>query len=293
MNNKNKAFFAIIGTSTLAVALSVGFLANNATNKLLDAKASNVETENLFTQDTEGAHLEKNAVYFCWEKSLNWWMSDDAETRIYFQNDDNSYYAWSSVVTYVYDRGNDSNKPVYQAIVPDFPTGSGLTAWTKFQAIRGEKGGTPTTIDDSSYIFNYGGSLDIKENDNYDNLIGLYKDDYGNQQNYRGTITAVERLEILSWAQEWSKPSGSGSFCSDDGNTDVTSLKTQWEHSKESFDDMGADVKYYFSHVTAVPDTSHSTTANVPDFAARYDLVYFKYSESCGLTNWADRTINL
>lgn len=283
-------------TSILACGLIVGIASSNG-NILNTSKldAANAVSTNKFTNSEEGAHLPGNAVYFVPESTVSWWTSG-AETRMYFQNDDNSYFAWSDVMVFAYNRGNNSNKPVYQAIVPEFPAGSGLTKWTKFQAIRGRTGGTPTTITDKAegdtgYIYNYSGSCDIYWSESYHNTIGFYND--GSEKNYCDTITAVERLEVLSWTQDWSKPAGTNpGFCDAEGNTDTSTLKTQWDASGDLFDTFGDDVKYYFSHVTAVADDGDNTEADVPDFAARYDWVFYRYSVSCSLSNWADRTIS-
>ena len=122
--------------SSLAIVLSVGaFLGlafNQRAGQLRAARvdAATATTQNLFQQDTQGAHLPGNAVYFIPESSVSWWTSN-ADTRMYFQNDDNSYGAFSDVMTYVFNRNSNADKPVYQVTVPAFPNGSGLTAWTK------------------------------------------------------------------------------------------------------------------------------------------------------------------
>lgn len=296
MKISKKGLLAVATLPVLAAGIVIG-AANANTFNFARANATNVQSQNIFTHNVEGAHLPGNAVYFIPESTVSWWTSG-AETRFYFQNDDNSVYAWSDVVTFAYNRGNNSNKPVYEVLVPDFPAESGLTAWTKFQAIRGVTGKTPTTIGDkydkdtnpNGYIYNYSGACDIYFSSAYHNTIGYYND--GSEHNYCDTITAVERLEVLSWNQEWSKPGAVGTFCKADGSTDATNLKTQWDATKDIFEDLGEDVQYYFSHVTAEAK-EEITEADVADFAARYDWVFHRYATAKSLTNWADRTIVL
>lgn len=292
-----KRSFIIAGLTSMAVAAG-GIVVTSMSQSRVYEPTTAAMRSGTFTQSVQGAHLPGNAVYFVPESTVSWWTSG-AETRIRFGNDDFSIEAWSPVMTYVYDRGNDSSKPVYQAIVPDFPKDSGLTEWTKFEAIRGKTGGTPSV--DTSYAYNWGGSYYIKESTTYRNVLGYY-DDNGAKKNWCSTISAVERLEVLSWAQEWSKPAGVSNYCDSEGNTntdvrpahdevpEIPSLATQWASSKTLFLALGEDVKYYFSTVAAVPDNGDNTSANVPDFAARYDQVFNAYSGSLGLDNWADRT---
>ena len=91
--------------------------------------------------------------------------------------------------------------------------------------------------------------------------------------------------------QNWSKPAGASDYCTHDGSTDTSTLATQWTASKNSFEALGEDVKYAFSTQVAEADAEEdNVAASVPDFAARYDWVFNKYSASLSLTNWADRT---
>lgn len=293
MNNKKKMFFAVIGTSMFAVALSVGFLANNANRNLLDANAANVQSEGLFTQATQGAHLAGNAVYFVDCSSDQWWCKEGAKTAFYFfrqdsQDNTKKIEAFTPTVVSTWER---NSQDVYESIVPAIPSNEyGFTTWEKVIAVRIDPSVETGTVPTWSNQYKGNQSSDQTIGSSGYNAVFL-----GGDGGYSiNALTAAERLEILSWSQNWSKPSnGTSDYCDDNGNTDTSTLHDQWEASKTSFNKLGADVKYAMSSATAVPDTEHSGIARLGDFAARYDLVYFKYSVSCSLTNWADRTINL
>ena len=273
------AVLGAVGITSLCVANNGSITPISITNKFNAVALS----EGLFTNSVEGAHKAGNAVYFCPETSISWWISDDAETRFYFYDDVTTKDGWSDVVKYDYNR--DANKPMYFA---EAPSVDGVSSWTKFKAVRRKKGEPVGWAD--GVTFNQTAEYTIYESSTYRNTIGVYNN--GSDQDYCMINSAAERIRVFAWSKDWLKP-GAYSSCSPTEDLVEGTFASDWAATGTAFNSLGEDVKYAFSHIAAAADADDAEQPTIAGTAARYDWIYKKYVAGKGwsLSNWADRSI--
>ena len=241
--------------------------------------AQNQRREKLATR-VEGAHLGGNAIYLKMKKDSAW-AADSAKVSIHFWNDSTS--GWSGFLTEKYT--DSYGAAVFEGIVP---TPSSGTSWTGMKAVRFN----PVGSDGESFTnsWNETNDITIYNGVQYQNEIEVSSTDGGKHCSYGlYKVGAGERLKYYAWAFGWSAPEGDGmNICTNNNDSGyLATLSASWDLSQTAaggYNNLGADVKAYFSNVVANESLS-TTDGTGAGLAARYDHIVAAH----GLTNFASR----
>ena len=269
---------AAIGvTAVSAVAVSA---ADGKLGTVLHAARAEVEQ----LEETEmSMYTPGNAAYIALE-SNNEWLSANAlaatsEFKIKFTSElyGETIIAWSDIATKVegydftyYDKPWSQNRvsyDVYETIVPSY---EGVVRWDTVQVGRMEPG--TTNMYNQTPVQNFQPDYPLLNMA----IVQIGDGDWNSAtQIIMEYVQARDRLVI--WAGTtgwWGTGEGANNVCDPDGNTDQVELAEKWDASALTYENLGYDVKAYFSNLDWTNPTEEHLVNNV---ANQYDFIIKKY----------------
>lgn len=254
--------------------------------------AARAEVEQLDPAAGEGMFFPGNAAYLGLKYTNNeikgWWLKDNAEVRIgYFTSDGTA--VWTDPVTKVegYTVGDGKTYALYETTVPELPDEYASEGhWTQLIAARFYQGYNPNGdpdwwVDDGAeaQTGRFGGDEaqtdDVPYSDTMGyNLLNVWEDRHDPSVE-KSNVRPQDRLVV--WAGTtgwWGTAEGANNVCDPDGNTDEVELAAKWDASALTYENLGYDVKAYFSNLDWTNPTEEHLVNNV---ANQYDFIIKKY----------------
>ncbi len=252
--------------------------------------AARAEVEQLDPAAGEGMFFPGNAAYLGikTEKYSGTWDTADAEFRIGYFSQNDGCLLWTEPATLVegYDIENGGYR-LYETVVPELPDEfASEIHWSKLIAARFYKGYNPNGdsewyVDDGleartgRYGDNNAQTSDILYTDTIgNNLLKVYENRGGGSVG-KDIVRPQDRLVV--WAGTtgwWGTGEGANNVCDPDGNTDEVELAAKWGASALTYENLGYDVKAYFSNLDWTNPTEEHLANNV---AHQYDFIIKKY----------------
>lgn len=268
MNKLSKLIaVSVVGLSTSAMAVTFVASANAKNFEISGVQAAKLDTRN------EGGSTPGNAFYV-----MDYTYNDDYSKQWYVGNGRNVWaHFWNtadtsksvdvnlgSAITFSYNY-DDHDRRVVEGRVPEYP--AGITSWNRVLLVRVDTSYDHIVwpSDDSTHASNQTGDI-VLTNSTSINAIRVH----GDAEHYDNYVSAAGRIE--KWAEGTGEWNNSG-LCVQNGSTDATALKTSWDKTADTYEDIkGDDVKAFFSNQTPV-----ETGSTCEQLAYRYDHILSKH----------------
>lgn len=244
--------------------------------------AARAEVEQLDPAAGEGMFVPGNAVYVGIRTAENaWWEDDGALFKVYFAG--NGGTAWTGEMTLAENIYTQEGAfKIYEATTPEFP--EGVTSWDLAVVCRVNP--NPTEADPWKAVWNQTTDIKAPQDGTVINCIEVWDDNMTEGKCNYGTNYIAPADRIASWAGTtgwWGTGEGANNVCDPDGNTDEIELAAKWDASALTYENLGYDVKAYFSNLDWTNPIEEHLVNNV---AHQYDFIIKKYVK---LNNFAMR----